>query len=299
MIDAEHVMPDASEVIQYNQVQIPLYVRSSRLSDYPGRRALCHWHEDFEFIRIQKGAMNYYINGKNIALAQGDCLMVNSRQLHYGYGTSQNECEFICVLLHPQLFTANTLLHQRYILPVIQNPNAEFIHMKAGGDTAEQISSLLDTIAEIQLQQPTAHELEIIGILNILWSKLLQRYPELFSGAAGPGADHPDLTAQKSMVAYIQQHYAEKLTLSDIAASGNVCASKCCLLFKYYLQQSPIDFLNHYRLKVSCDLLSNTSWKISEIATACGFNHLSYYSKLFVKHYACTPGEYRKKHCLH
>ena len=92
-----------------------------------------------------------------------------------------------------------------------------------------------------------------------------------------------------------QMHYSEKVTLNDLAAFAHISRSKCCRIFKHYLQQSPIDFLNAYRLKVSCSLLASTNKTITEIAFACGFNHLSYYSKYFAESYGCTPREYRKR----
>ncbi|NMB32666.1 MAG: helix-turn-helix transcriptional regulator, partial [Clostridium sp.] len=77
--------------------------------------------------------------------------------------------------------------------------------------------------------------------------------------------------------------------------SGNVCRSKCCKIFKRYLMQSPIEFLNTYRLEISSNLLKDTSKSVTEVAFACGFNHLSYYSELFKRYYGCTPSEYRKR----
>ena len=68
----------------------------------------------------------------------------------------------------------------------------------------------------------------------------------------------------------------------------------CCRIFKYYLQQSPVDFLNACCLKVSCRLLDTTDQTITEIALACGFTHLSYFSKLFCAAYGYTPREYRR-----
>lgn len=40
------VMQDASEIVRYDEVGIPLYIREGLLSSYPDHRALCHWHED-------------------------------------------------------------------------------------------------------------------------------------------------------------------------------------------------------------------------------------------------------------
>ena len=67
------------------------------------------------------------------------------------------------------------------------------------------------------------------------------------------------------------------------------------MIFKEYLHQPPIDFLNKYRLKVSGYLLTHTQSSITEIALSCGFNHLSYFSKIFLREYGCTPTEYRKQ----
>ena len=93
---------------------------------------------------------------------------------------------------------------------------------------------------------------------------------------------------------YIYKNYTQNISLNDIAESGNICRSKCCKLFKKYLNQTPIDFLNTYRLEISKSLLINSNLNITEIALNSGFNHLSYFSKLFYQKYNFTPKEYRK-----
>lgn len=104
----------------------------------------------------------------------------------------------------------------------------------------------------------------------------------------------PDGAAQRAMVSYIFQNYSGRITLDDIAAAGNVSRSKCCRIFRDCLQQTPIDFLNQYRLQVSRRLLLEDGLRVTEAATACGFGHLSYFSKLFRESFGCTPKEYRK-----
>ncbi|MDD7370176.1 MAG: AraC family transcriptional regulator [Firmicutes bacterium] len=32
---------------------------------------------------------------------------------------------------------------------------------------------------------------------------------------------------------------------------------------------------------------------MSRLSTSCGFNHLSYFSKIFMKKYGCTPSDFR------
>jgi len=42
-------------------------------------------------------------------------------------------------------------------------------------------------------------------------------------------------------------------------------------------------------------LLRSTELPIREIGLRCGFNHLSYFNRLFKRYTKCTPGAYRKK----
>lgn len=272
MIDTE-IMPDGSEIIHYNYPDIPLYIRTSRLSDYPDMQALCHWHDDIEFIHVFEGELDYYINGAAIRLCKNDSLMVNSRQMHYGYSVRGQDCHFSCILL---------------------NAGLDYLYFNPKEEPGAEIAELLSKTALLENSIEKACELEAVGILHILWSKIL-RYKKILPT---PGSQAPptDLEIQKCMVSYIYQHYGERITLADIAASGHVCRNKCCLIFKHYLQQSPVEFLNAYRLKAAHSLLIHTDKSITDIAYTCGFQHLSYFSKLFQECYGCTPKAYRKKH---
>lgn len=286
------IMQDGSEIVQYDQKEIPYFISPEILSGYPDMRALCHWHEELEWIRIRWGRMNYYINGHRLLLEEGDCLMVNSRQMHYGYSAHREDCGFTCILFHPCLLAENRLLYQKYLLPVLERQELEFLHFRAGSDGTDAIAALLDQILDLKERGETARELEIIGSMHILWSRIFSNSLTASDQAKAP-AD-PDLSVQRDMVSYIHRHYMDKITLADIASSGHICRNKCCVIFRRYLQQSPIDFLNSYRLKVSCRQLTDTEDPITQIALSCGFPHPSHYSKLFRQHYGCSPKEWRR-----
>ena len=140
----------------------------------------------------------------------------------------------------------------------------------------------------------SGYELGVISCMLELWSFLIRT--DLLSAAKNKSESEQELNIQKDMVSFIYQHYPEKISLTDIAAAGHVGRSKCCQIFKHYMQQSPVDFLNTYRLKISCRFLCTTQKSITEIAILCGFNHLSYFSKYFMECYGCTPREYRTLH---
>lgn len=294
MLIKTELMPDSSEVIPYNCSGIPLYVRAAHLSAYYDMCAPCHWHDDIEWIYIINGKMRYYINGKRILLNEGDSLMVNARQMHYGYAFEQQDCYFICILFHPSLFGNNQFFQEQYFSPFIGNNSPEYLHFHAQDTNGQKAGSKLQKIALLKEHKPAAYDLQITGVMIELWGSLIQ--DGLLSISENSAESHYDLSLQKDMVSFIYQHYSEKISLNDIAAAGHMGRSKCCQIFKHYLQQSPVDFLNAYRLKISCQLLCTTQKSITEIAMLCGFNHLSYFSRFFMECYGCTPREYRILH---
>lgn len=288
------IIRDASEIVRYDEVGIPLSIREGLLSAYPNHRALCHWHEDIEWVYIRSGQMNYYMNGKRVLLNTGEALMVNSRQMHYGYSENGQDCDFIRILCHPKIFITNSVLYQSYIAPVLSNPSLEYLHLKPEFPEDAEALQLLPEILRIKKEHPAAYEIEAAALLSLLWCRLLRSHPMMPNEAAAKPKE-PDLLVQRDMVSYIYSHYSESINLDEIAAAGKVCRNKCCQIFRRYLNQSPIDFLNHYRLEVSCHLLNNTKLSIAEICTACGFNHQSYYSKIFLRTYSCSPRDFRKR----
>jgi AraC-like DNA-binding protein len=58
--------------------------------------------------------------------------------------------------------------------------------------------------------------------------------------------------------------------------------------------KTPIQYLNYYRVECACELLSASEKTISEVASACGFNNISYFVRVFGAHKGTTPSTYAK-----
>ena len=285
------VLKDGSEIVHYNHPQVPLYVVKSQLSHHPNMRALCHWHEAIEYIYAATGYITYHINGEKVIVKEGDAILVNAKQMHYGFSEDGTDCTFSCILFQPQLFSSNPYLLSTYIRPITEHAALAYWyldHTKASSNNLIKLFGLISTLYETK---PLAYELLAISHLASIWAywyQDLQTY--LTSNSA---AFDKDLPIQKNMVRFIYSNYTTKLTLTDIANAGNVCRSKCCQIFKKYLNQSPNDFLNAYRLEASTNLLTHTTLTITEIAYACGFHNASYYTEIFKRQKGCTPTTYR------
>jgi AraC-like DNA-binding protein len=64
-------------------------------------------------------------------------------------------------------------------------------------------------------------------------------------------------------------------------------------LFHSVMGKTLKQYIIQKRLNLACGLLVSERDKISNIASASGFNDVSYFSRVFKKYMGCSPGEYR------
>ena len=101
--------------------------------------------------------------------------------------------------------------------------------------------------------------------------------------------DSKDQNLFLQMTNYIIQNYSEKIISKQIGISRN----KCCELFKQYTNQSFNEYITHYYITKSIELLKRTHLPITEIALSCDFSSSSYYSSVFNKLKGMSPKDLR------
>ncbi len=280
---------DGSEKVKYDYDGYYAYIRRGLLSHYPNLAADSHWHDDLEFISVLSGSMDYNVNGEIIHLESGQGIIVNARQLHYGFSSEHKDCEFYCVLLHPMLLCTSQQIDHDFVSPLLSDSSLPYIFL--AGNTEWQRLILADIEAIYENRGKPAAPLYIQNAFYHIWILLTENALKLRSERK----QNRNLSVLKDMLSFIQKNYADKVTLDNIAASGNVSKSTCLVIFKKYLQDTPTNYLIGYRLKKSVKLLKNTDLSISEIALEVGFGGVSYFAETFRKNYGCSPSEYRAK----
>ncbi|MEF2248786.1 response regulator transcription factor [Paenibacillus sp. IITD108] len=103
---------------------------------------------------------------------------------------------------------------------------------------------------------------------------------------------HPSVEKAKL---YLQEHYAEKISLQEVADAVAMSKTYFANLFK---QETGITIWNQLveiRMKHARDLLLNSSLKSYEIAYKVGYENSIHFSRLFKEQYGLNPAEYKKR----
>lgn len=93
---------------------------------------------------------------------------------------------------------------------------------------------------------------------------------------------------------YIERHYAEDITTKNICNELFISQTHLIRLFRKYLETTPYQYLESYRIAKATSLLAHTAQSISDIAESVGYKSSSNFISQFKKHKKITPQQYRK-----
>ena len=93
----------------------------------------------------------------------------------------------------------------------------------------------------------------------------------------------------KKAVTYIDEHFAQPLTLNEVAALIHLNPEYFSRSFKKEVGSNFNNYVNEVRLQKAIQLVTQTDKKLFEIAEECGFQSFSYFSKRFKEMYGGSP----------
>ena len=98
------------------------------------------------------------------------------------------------------------------------------------------------------------------------------------------------------MLHYIQENIAEKILVNTLCRKAYLSRNAFFKLFKEQFGLTPLEYINHERIKLAKQLLNSTNQSVTETGLQCGFTDVNYFVRTFRKIEGITPGHYQK--CL-
>lgn len=114
--------------------------------------------------------------------------------------------------------------------------------------------------------------------------------------AAPPLATQP-LAARPGVrraLAFVREHFAEPITLSQVADEARLSKFHFCRLFQRRVGMSFREYLCGVRMERALALLADRDLTVTEVAYAIGFNDLSHFDKVFNRIIGMSPTQYRR-----
>lgn len=250
-----------------------------------------HWHTEVEWIYAASGTVNCCIGSEQIFLKTGYGMFINSRVIHH-FETKDGAVMPNVLFLPSFIAEENSAVYREWVAPILQS-GCSFVLLDPGEERGAETLALLQRLFAFSDEKPR-DLLQIQIGTAVLWRHFVREYAACFE----EGGDPKDMLLQsriRRMLQYVQEHYAEKLTLEQIAQSASISRSEALRCFHSALRQTPVDYLIEYRLSKARQLLTTTNDSVSEVAAAVGMENISYFIRAFKARYGRTPGGYRRE----
>ena len=290
MPDTSLRTPEQKEKAKHGEQMFPLQKYITTLhEDYPAVTA--HWHDEAEFTLITEGSATYQIQLETYEVTTGDFIFIPPGVLHSITmipGRTFRSETYVFHMHFLGLGTADvcavrylTPLSTQKLIPTFCFPRSHALY----GDLAELFGEISKTYATADL----GYEL----LLKAYFLKLIAIIVPLCEEAATQPQLQTEHTAKlKTVLEYIEQHYAEELSIADLAELCYFSEYHFMRFFKKYVGMSCLDYIKNLRLEKAAELLEQGASSTLDISLSVGFRNLSYFHREFKKKYGVTPKKF-------
>ena len=277
--------------------------KSHTASDFPYNTYLCsiprdfpgvplHWHSEAELIVIKKGRGIVSSDLQKKPVTSGDIVLIRPGQLHSIEQDAHHVMEYENIIFKPGLLISGSddLCASRFITPFMEGRIRSESYLTPALSWYQSAAECIRQIDLLSATRPEGYQLAIKGHLFQFFFLLISNRLKKETASA---SQTKSLEKMKTILKYIEEHYAEHITIDDMAALTYYSKSHFMKFFKAHMGVGFIEYLNDYRLTMSERLLRSSDAPVIEIAELCGFDNLSYFNRIFKRKYGQPPGRWR------
>jgi len=280
------------ELLAHGSWEFPIacYEDDFQIMDVPW-----HWHEEWEAVLLTQGSCLVAAGSQKVFLQAGEGFFIHSGVLHGCWDQLGSGCKFHSIVFHPRLVGGNpdSVFHQSYVAPLLNAGSQEILTFLPQIAWQKQALDAIEAAWQAVTRETADYPLEARSALSRLTALLCRNLPA--GQAVSTEKEQRDTQRIKIMLSLIHEKFSADLSISKIAASASIGESECLRCFRSTIGVTPIQYLKQYRIQQAASLLTHTNQKVSDIAAACGFQDMSYFTRAFREQMGCVPTEYRNK----
>lgn len=278
-----HHLSGIHETADYRtDTQICLYYNDEN-ENYPP-----HWHTPFEVIMPVKNGYTAVVGEQHYELREGDILLICPGIVHELFAPESGER----IIFQPSL--SQIQIRELDLLISLLRP-AVLITKEEFPDFHPVAQKLMLEIKEEYFLCEPYYETAIYS----RFMRILVDIGRLHGALKHPVSDASN-SRQKDyldkflyITNYINEHFAENLSLEQVADLAGFSKYHFTRLFKQYTDTSFYKYLNQKRIDYAKTLLLDPDLPVIDVALQCGFSSLSAFLRMFKQLNKCTPTEFR------
>ncbi|MBQ2088838.1 MAG: helix-turn-helix domain-containing protein [Lachnospiraceae bacterium] len=252
-----------------------------------------HTHNYVELIYMCSGSTKHIINGSEIVLEEGELLFLNQNAIQEIMPAGENDIAVNLIILPSFFDYALTMLGdednliREFIIDCLKSKDNDvsYLHFKVADVLPIQnlMENLIWTIHNKQNNKRSINQ-ATMGLLLLQ----LMNYTEYVD----VGKDNSGQELVMSVYKYVEENYRDG-SFTDLAEQLHYDLHWLSKTIKQLTGKNYTELLQDKRMRQAAYLLRTSRLTVADIATAVGYENISYFHRLFQKTYGTSPRNYR------
>ena len=247
-----------------------------------------HWHEEMEIIYIRHGRLRISIEGEVYEGMPGQIYLVNPGELHY-METDTIPVDYYTILFPLSFISFRTedLIENEFMRPLREGSRV-LIHDINSKCSVKHVGQILEKMIESNESSHGMYRLRTKALLIEMLAELVE------DSCIYEPSIKKNTSVQRNMISYIQEHFADKISLEMLAEEFHMSEKYISRYFKEQFAISFTQYVSHLRMERAQDLLRNSDLSVTEISFSSGYPSVNFFIRSFKEMNQITPLQYRK-----
>lgn len=250
-----------------------------------------HDHDYYELVYIEEGTGLHDLEGRMNLVMSGDLLIIAPGRAHRYIGQSDMRL-YNCMFVPSSIRASASDFTPQELISRLFPDESGFAqaHLELGERALlkERLLAIERALNDTAFGWKTAVEAEVT-LLLLDCARIFERY------APQGGELRQYVGYAASAMRYIDAHFSEDITVTDVAAHVGLSPDYLTRQFKQVTGVAPITYLRRYRLARAMEYLDD-GHSVTDTAVLVGFQSLAHFSREFKQELGVSPSQYRKKH---
>lgn len=256
-----------------SEKQFPLYITGVGYDFNEGYIHRPKGFPEYQWIQCHSGSGYLEIEQEKYHITEGMGMFLLSNEGHTYYTDTQWTSDWIS-------FDGEAV---KQLMKAYQITSSKVFHLKDVSSMSHTVLNLLHTLQH----QSYAKHFEASGMLYQLMIQVFNHTLE--------ETHHEENNRLNVAIEYIKTHYDQVIAIDTLADMCQITPQHFCVLFKELYQQRPLEYINKLRIQESKNqIIASPSLSVKEVGQRVGFEHPSYFGKVFKSLEGMTPNQFKK-----
>lgn len=265
------------EIIQYGRIQgLSIFLNSVEYRTP-------HLHPEWELIWIMDGTLSVRVEESEYTMEKGSLVLFPPLLVHE-FNDGSADAVFLCLQMTPQFLNLPESVTLSSFFPGEFLPEEDILKVKR-----ELLSAAL-----LYFKRPPLFEMSCAGECILVMHDILEMMPLRRLSAEELAVKSRRNERLTRLIDYVEEHYAERIKLSDFALEEGVSMNYLSHFVKTSLNQSFQNYVNLVRFHAACKLIATKKYRMTEVYRLTGFSDYKYFSSTFKARCGLTPEEFSR-----